>query len=193
MRWVGVGAAALLAAVAAGCGGQPSPPAMPEVRTKTSAVCVEPRNGQRVYTFGHDMARNVSAGPVTVKSVEFEKSDGLKIIDARAVFTKTWPYGLIGIVAGWPPASELDAMSPPAAYLTAPRAVGVSVPPDAENPVSWMVAFRVEKLPARAKPLVITYENQDGRQYTWHGSVYVEVGGCLDDMGSSMPDHPRDR
>ena len=79
------------------------------------------------------------------------------------------------------------------AYLTAPRAVGASVPPDAENPVSWMVAFRVEKLPARAEPLVITYENQHGRQYSWHGSVYVEVGDCLDDMGSSMPDDPRDR
>lgn len=193
MRRALAGPALLVVAVAAGCGVWPAPPALPETTGKTSAVCVEPRDGQRVYTFGHDMARNISAGPVTIKTVEFEKSDGLTIIARRALFTKSWPYSLIGIVGSWPPDSDLAGMPAPEVYLKAPKAEGLVVPPDAENPVSWMVAFRVEKLPARAAPLVVTYEDEDGRQFTWHGSVYVEVGDCLDDMGASMPDDPRDR
>jgi hypothetical protein len=194
VRTVAPAAATLLVlAAVAGCASRSAPPALSEVTGKTSAVCVEPRDGQRVYTYGHDMTRNVSDEPVTITSVEFSQSDGLKIIARRALFTKTWPYGLVGIVGGWPPDSELDGMSPPEVYLKAPQAKGLVVPPDAQNPVSWMIAFRVEKLPARAKPLVITYEDQDGKEHTWHGSVYVEVGDCLDDTGSSMPDDPRGR
>jgi hypothetical protein len=163
---------------------RPAPPALSEVKSKKSAVCVQPRGGERIYTFGHDMARNTSTEPVTIKDIEFSSSAGLEIIDRRAVFTRTWPYGLIGIAAGWPPNTALDEQSQPEVYLKAPRAEGLVIPPDAKNPVSWMIAFRVERLPARAAPLVITYENKDGREYTWHGSISVKVGDC------GFPDPP---
>jgi hypothetical protein len=170
--------ALLVLAVTGGCAGGGSPAPLSEVNGKTSVVCVQPRAGERVYTYGHDMARNRSEAPVTIKTVEFSSSDGLEMIDKRAVFTKTTPERAVGVLRGWPPDSEVKGLPAPTEYLKAPRAEGLVVPPDAKNPVSWMIAFRVERLPARAAPLVITYEDEDGREYTWHGSVSVKVGDC---------------
>lgn len=169
----------LLAAVTAGCGSASEPAPLTEVTSRQSAVCTEQLDAGRVFTYGVDMTRNTSEGEVTIDSVEFSKSNGLEIIAKKAIFTKSSPDSVVGIVRGWPPEPGVKGMLASEEYLNAPDAEGLVIPPDPKHPVAWLIAFRATSVPARASPLKIRYKKDNGDEFTWHGSVSVNVGDCL--------------